>query len=148
MFSLLPSLPLQLQDGLKDRIATHIKTYEEPQLDELGNPVPKSKYVGGHLEEEQKTEEEDDMMMDEMKRQMPLQEGVLKVNMGIPIVVVCSKVDLLMKEDSSSERKLEKNLDFIQRHLRTTCLQYGASLMFVSTLSSINTELLYRYVLH
>lgn len=41
---------------------------------------------------------------------MQLEEGVLKVNLGIPIVVVCSKVDLLLKEEAS---QLEKNLDFL-----------------------------------
>lgn len=42
---------------------------------------------------------------------MPLQEGVLKVNLGIPIIVACNKVDLLVRGDKASQ--LEKNLDFI-----------------------------------
>jgi hypothetical protein len=29
------------------------------------------------------------------KAMMPLGEGVLKMNLGIPIIVVCAKVDLL-----------------------------------------------------
>ncbi len=91
---------------LKERVANHIKTYEEPELDDQGNPMRREHRPSM---EEEKLEDED---MDQMKKQMPLQEGVLKVNMGIPIVVVCSKIDLLMKEDAA-ERQLEKNLDFI-----------------------------------
>ena len=37
----------------------------------------------------------------DLKRQMPLPEGVLKVNLGIPIIVVCNKVDLLLHGDKA-----------------------------------------------
>jgi len=35
------------------------------------------------------------MNLEEARLDMPLPEGVLKVNLGIPIIVVCQKVDLL-----------------------------------------------------
>lgn len=81
-----------------------------------------------------------------MRAQLPLAEGVLKVNLGIPIIVVCSKVDLLLRGDKS--HLLESNLDFIQKHLRSYCLSYAASLVFVETHQMTNVELLYKYVLH
>jgi hypothetical protein len=42
---------------------------------------------------------------------MPLPEGVLKVNLGIPIIVVCSKIDLLIRGEKS--QFLETNMEFI-----------------------------------
>jgi hypothetical protein len=32
---------------------------------------------------------------------MPLQEGVLKVNLGIPIIVACTKVDMLIRGEKA-----------------------------------------------
>lgn len=46
-----------------------------------------------------------------MKSRMPLPEGVLKLNLGIPIVVVCHKVDLISRGDKA--QLLEQNIDFI-----------------------------------
>ena len=42
---------------------------------------------------------------------MPLPEGVLKVNLGIPIIVLCNKIDLMMRGEKS--QFLEQNLEFI-----------------------------------
>jgi hypothetical protein len=33
---------------------------------------------------------------------MPLREGVLQVNLGIPIIVVCSKIDLMARGDKTA----------------------------------------------
>jgi dynein light intermediate chain 1 len=90
--------------------------------------------------------EDDTDDLSEIKAQMPLQEGVLKVNLGIPIIVVCNKIDLLLRGEKAPF--LEQNLDFIQKHLRNYCLSYAASLIFVETITPTNVELLYRYILH
>lgn len=63
---------------------------------------------------------------------MPLGEGVLQVNLGIPIIVVCSKVDMLLRGEKV--KLLESNLDFIQRHLRTYCLSYAAATIFTESI--------------
>lgn len=42
----------------------------------------------------------DEDMID-VRDEMPLPEGVLKRNLGIPIVVVCHKVDLLSRGDKA-----------------------------------------------
>ena len=42
---------------------------------------------------------------------MPMPEGCLKVNLGITIVVVVSKVDLILHGDK--KQFLESNMDFI-----------------------------------
>ena len=33
---------------------------------------------------------------------MPLEDGVLMVNLGIPIIVLCQKVDLLVRGEKAS----------------------------------------------
>ena len=80
----------------------------------------------GDNDREQFDDDEDDLMF--LKSQLPLPEGVLKVNLGIPILVVCHKVDLMTRGDKAG--LLEKNIDFIQKNIRSYCLTYGASLLF------------------
>lgn len=77
---------------------------------------------------------------------MPLGEGVLSVNLGIPIIVVCHKIDMMLRGEKA--QFLETNIDFIQRHLRNYCLSYAASLVFTEIFQYTNIERLYRYVLH
>jgi len=74
---------------------------------------------------------------------MDLPEGCLKVNLGIPIIVVVNKVDLLLHGDKKAF--LEENFDFIQKHIREYSLQYGASVFFTSSLQTApkNTNVLY-----
>ena len=59
-------------------------TYEEPQLDAEGKLIKQTK------------EEEADEDMKELKKELPLPDGVLKVNLGIPILVVVTKADHLL----------------------------------------------------
>lgn len=47
-----------------------------------------------------------------MRKNLALGEGVLKVNLGIPIFVVCNKVDLLIHGEKA--KYLAENIDFIQ----------------------------------
>jgi GTPase len=47
---------------------------------------------------------------------MPLGEGVLAVNLGIPIIVVINKVDLILQGEKVA--LLEKNIEFIWKHVR------------------------------
>ena len=64
-----------------------------------------------NAEDGEQADIDDEENIDDLRTQMPLQEGVLKVNLGIPIIVACNKVDLLVRGDKASQ--LEKNLDFI-----------------------------------
>lgn len=47
----------------------------------------------------------------DIKLEMPLPDGCLKVNLGIPIIVVVNKGDLLLHGDKKSF--LDENFDFI-----------------------------------
>jgi hypothetical protein len=55
--------------------------------------------------------EEDLDDFSDLKTRLPLPEGVLQVNLGIPIIVLCHKIDLLQRGDKAA--LLEQNLEFI-----------------------------------
>lgn len=76
---------------------------------------------------------------------MPLPDGVLKVNLGIPIIVVVTKADHLVHGELRTY--LDQNFDFIQKHLRQECLTYAAGLVLVSAKTGQNIDVLYQYVL-
>jgi Dynein light intermediate chain (DLIC) len=53
----------------------------------------------------------EDEVFRNLKNEMPLPEGVLEVNLGIPIIVVCHKVDLISRGEKA--QFLEQNIDLI-----------------------------------
>jgi len=78
---------------------------------------------------------------------LPLTEGVLDDNLGIPMAVVCTKVDCM----TTLEKELDytdADFDLIQWHVRRFCLKYGAGLFYVNGKESPNTDILYKYVVH
>ena len=85
----------------------------------------------------------------DVRLDMPLGEGVLKVNLGIPIIVLCNKVDCMYLHGEKA-KLLQENLDFIQMHIREYCLQYGATVLFTSAKprESKNLDILYQYLNH
>ena len=50
-------------------------------------------------------------MSDDVRLDMELPEGVLQVNLGIPIIVVCNKVDIL--QQGAKSKLILENIDFI-----------------------------------
>ncbi|XP_055335205.1 cytoplasmic dynein 1 light intermediate chain 2-like [Paramacrobiotus metropolitanus] len=78
---------------------------------------------------------------------LPLGENTLICNLGLPIIVVVTKADhtsVLEKEMDYREEKF----DFLQMHLRTLCLKYGAALIFTSARDNKNIKHLLRYTAH
>lgn len=65
---------------------------------------------------------------------MDLPEGCLKVNLGIPIIVVVNKVDLLLHGDKKAF--LEENFDFIQKHIRVLIVVRSKCLFYKFPLNS------------
>lgn len=52
----------------------------------------------------------------QLKLELPLKEGLLKLNLGVPIVFVINKSDIVV---STNERKrFEEDSDFIFKHIR------------------------------
>mmetsp|Transcript_38323 Transcript_38323/g.50274 ORF Transcript_38323/g.50274 Transcript_38323/m.50274 type:complete len:147 (+) Transcript_38323:523-963(+) len=127
ILSLVPEMEVGTHEKMKQSIERHVLSYEEPQVDDNGNLIIKRK------EERKPGEDDSDMSADEMdvRLEIPLSEGVLKVNLGIPIVIVCNKVDIIHMSGEKS-KLLQENLNFIQKHMREYSLQYGATVMFTS----------------
>lgn len=90
--------------------------------------------------------EDEEAQLEDLKMEIPLPEGCLKVNLGIPILVIINKVDLLLHGDKKSY--LEENFDYIQNHIRDYALQYGASVIFTSANANRNLSVTYQYLLH
>lgn len=77
---------------------------------------------------------------------LPPGPGALEINIGIPIMVVLSKSDLV--ENMLREKEGEHRLNFIQYSLRSLALNYGAGLIYVSQKKqSVNVTILFDYIL-
>lgn len=125
-------------EKMKQKIENHIKTYEDPILDENGKVVPKR--------QEAPAVDSDGEEIEDLRKDLALGEGVLKVNLGIPIIVVCNKIDLLIHGEKA--KFLAENMDFIQKSVREYALQYGATVIFTSTLANKNLATYYQYIMH
>ena len=78
---------------------------------------------------------------------LPLADGTLRHNLGVPIVFVCTKVDAT--EALVRERRIsEEQLDYVQQVLRTVALLYGAALVATSEAHPETFETLRAYVRH
>jgi len=62
---------------------------------------------------------------------LPLPEGVLTKSLGIPVIVVITKCDVMPTLEKENEYK-DEQFDFMQYHLRKFCLEYGAALFYTS----------------
>jgi hypothetical protein len=81
---LLSQLPIKRQDEIKRRIATHILNYEridQPQQTKVAEEEKKGK----DLDDQEVPDEEEEDDFAALKSMLPLPDGVLTSNMGIPI---------------------------------------------------------------
>ncbi|GAA5899073.1 hypothetical protein JCM6882_004610 [Rhodosporidiobolus microsporus] len=77
----------------------------------------------------------------------PLPPGTLTDNLGVGIVIVCTKADQM----NALEREREftdEQFDYIQQTLRTIALRYGAALFYTSQTSPPSYSKLRQYILH
>ena len=77
---------------------------------------------------------------------MPLKEGVLKTNIGVPIVFVIYKSDVVTQ--SNEKKKYAENSEFILTHIRSLAIEYGATIVYASGKVNSNINLLYDYICH
>lgn len=107
------------QDKMKEKLTRFVKNFERKddsnENDDAINKNKLTKKDTNLMDEDEKLDDDLDDYKD-LKSRLPLPEGVLKVNLGIPIIVVCQKIDLLLRGEKS--QLLELNLEFIQKHLR------------------------------
>lgn len=77
---------------------------------------------------------------------LPLEEGVLTCNIGLPVIVVCNKSDASAMLENDLDYRNE-HFDFMQMHLRKACLRYGAALVYCGK-SGKTRDTLARYIFH
>ncbi|EGD83023.1 hypothetical protein PTSG_03659 [Salpingoeca rosetta] len=77
---------------------------------------------------------------------LPLEEHVLTVNFGVPVVVVLTKCDAMptLRKDHDLQGQ---HFDFIQMKIREFCMTYGAAVVYTGR-DGTNKDRLYRYLLH
>lgn len=88
-----------------------------------------------------------DHVVDSTMEMMTLDENVLKDNLGLQIIVVCTKCDLIETLENEQDYK-EEHFDYIQYQLRKFCMEIGAGLCYTSMKEDKNGEVLRKYILH
>lgn len=73
-----------------------------------------------------------------------LPQSVLEVNLGVPVILVGLKSDMVKSDTYEEEQKAQ----YVQQYLRRVCLKYGAALAYVSAQTDSNKTLLQQYILH
>ncbi|RDD47242.1 Cytoplasmic dynein 1 light intermediate chain 1 [Trichoplax sp. H2] len=89
----------------------------------------------------------DKSLKEEEKVYLPLGEGILDSNLGIPLIVVGTKSDTFPALEKNHDY-IDEHFDFIQQHLRKFCLSYGATLAYTTLKEKKNVDILLRYLLH
>lgn len=66
-----------------------------------------------------------------LKLELPLKEGVLKINCGIPIVFVINKSDVVLSNDH--RKRFEEDSEFIIKHIRNLAIgcEYFQKFLFI-----------------
>lgn len=90
---------------------------------------------------------EDDVLNESMTTVSEVGKNALTKNLGIEIVVVITKTDYISVLEKEHDYT-EETFDFIQQAIRKFCLEFGASLFYVSSKVNKNCDLLKRYLAH
>ncbi|KAM0793520.1 hypothetical protein ACM66B_000959 [Microbotryomycetes sp. NB124-2] len=77
----------------------------------------------------------------------PLPSGTLTHNLGLDMVIVCTKADHISSLERDRSLK-EEQYDFIQQSLRTVALRYGAAVFFTTRTQPESFSKLRSYILH
>ncbi|XP_029464055.1 cytoplasmic dynein 1 light intermediate chain 2 isoform X2 [Rhinatrema bivittatum] len=117
---------------MEQKLVKDFQEYVEPEETLQGSPQRRAPSVSG---------QEDENII------LPLGENILTHNLGIPVLVVCTKCDAVSVLEKEHDYR-EEHFDFIQSHIRRFCLQYGAALIYTSVKEEKNLDLLYKYIVH
>ena len=82
-----------------------MKLYEEPQFEE--DEITLRKEI---ISEESKA----------LKMELPLKEGLLKINCGIPLIFVVNKSDVVFS--NADRKRFEEDSEFIIKHIRNLAI--------------------------
>uniref|UniRef100_A0A8C1XLG2 Dynein light intermediate chain n=1 Tax=Cyprinus carpio TaxID=7962 RepID=A0A8C1XLG2_CYPCA len=124
-------IPPEEMKEMEQRMVKAFQEYAEPEESTPSSPQRRAPAAGG----------EDESVL------LPLGDNVLTHNLGIPVLVVCTKCDAVSVLEKEHDYK-EEHFDFIQSHIRRFCLQYGAGLIYTSVKEEKNMDLLYKYMVH
>lgn len=116
---------------MEQRLVKEFQEYVEPEEGTHGSPQRRAPVPG---------QEEEEVVL-------PLGENVLTHNLGIPVLVVCTKCDAVSVLEKEHDYR-DEHFDFIQSHIRRFCLEYGAALIYTSIKEEKNVDLLYKYLVH
>ncbi|KAM3584238.1 hypothetical protein VKS41_003061 [Umbelopsis sp. WA50703] len=131
-----------LVDELKEKLEQYLQSYVEPyNTNGMTNSASSSSIAGTAPVPLVTTTNAADQVT------LPLTQGLLTTNLGIPIAIVCCKSDLINHHEHTQDYK-EEQFDFIQQTLRTVCMKYGAALFYTSTLHPHTYHNLRQYILH
>lgn len=99
---LILKLPVDKQQDLQKQIEDYLKLYEEPTFNESGQlEKPSEETI-------------------QLKLEMALKEGLLKIVMGVPFIFVINKSDIVTS--SSEKKRFEEDSEFIFKHVRKFAL--------------------------
>ncbi|XP_051755612.1 cytoplasmic dynein 1 light intermediate chain 2 isoform X1 [Ctenopharyngodon idella] len=124
-------IPPEEMREMEQRMVKAFQEYAEPEEATPSSPQRRGPAAGG----------EDESVL------LPLGDNVLTHNLGIPVLIVCTKCDAVSVLEKEHDYK-EEHFDFIQSHIRRFCLQYGAGLIYTSVKEEKNLDLLYKYMVH
>ncbi|WVF66512.1 hypothetical protein IAT40_001252 [Kwoniella sp. CBS 6097] len=127
-------------EELREKLQSHLQHYSEPPVAPAGTGTGTGTSTGAGT------------AYAGVGPLLPLGQGTLTLNSsGIPIVVVCTKADLMDSVGDEIGMKgggWEERTDWIQQALRTVCLAYGASLFYTAPTQPTTYILLRTYLLH
>ena len=74
----------------------------------------------------------------QLKLEMALKQGLLKVNLGVPIMFIINKSDVVLSNNTIERKKYEEDSEFINKHIRKfaitcKCIFIYFSLYFLPT---------------
>ncbi|XP_078256838.1 cytoplasmic dynein 1 light intermediate chain 2 isoform X1 [Rhinoraja longicauda] len=116
---------------MEQKLVKEFQEYVEPEEGTHGSPQRRAPVPG---------QEEEEVVL-------PLCENALTHNLGIPVLVVCTKCDAVSLLEKEHDYR-DEHFDFIQSHIRRFCLEYGAALIYTSIKEEKNVDLLYKYLVH
>uniref|UniRef100_A0A6Q2YX14 Dynein light intermediate chain n=1 Tax=Esox lucius TaxID=8010 RepID=A0A6Q2YX14_ESOLU len=124
-------IPPEEMREMEQRMVKAFQEYTEPEGADPASPQRRGPPAGG----------------DDEGVVLPLGDNVLTHNLGIHVLVVCTKCDAVSVLEKEHDYR-EEHFDFIQSHIRRFCLQYGAALIYTSVKEEKNLDHLYKYIVH
>uniref|UniRef100_A0A8B9TGF2 Dynein light intermediate chain n=1 Tax=Anas platyrhynchos TaxID=8839 RepID=A0A8B9TGF2_ANAPL len=128
-------IPPEEMKEMEQKLVRDFQEYVEPGEDFPASPQRRNTSL---------QEDKDDSVI------LPLGADTLTCNLGIPVVVVCTKCDAISVLEKEHDYR-DEHFDFIQSHIRRThffslIMTNGAALIYTSVKENKNIDLVYKYI--